>query len=76
MFTPTASGSRSGTPVVTDNSNNVAGSTQSATLTGTGGHDVVLSWTASTTTGVVGYDIYRGTTPGGERHDAHEFLAR
>jgi hypothetical protein len=66
MFTPAAAGTRSGALVVTDNSNNVAGSTQSSTLTGTGGHDVVLSWTDSPTTGVVGYDIYRGTTPGGE----------
>jgi fibronectin type 3 domain-containing protein len=36
------------------------------TLSGTGMHDVILSWTASTTAGVMGYNIYRGTTPGGE----------
>jgi hypothetical protein len=65
-FTPAASGSRSGTLVVTDNSNNVTGSTQTATLTGTGAHDVVLTWTASSTSGVLGYDVYRGTTSGGE----------
>ena len=65
-FTPTASGSRSGTLVVTDNSNNVAGSTQSATLTGTSVHDVILTWTASTTSGILGYYIYRGTSAGGE----------
>jgi titin len=35
-------------------------------LSGTGIHDVILSWTASTTTGVVGYNVYRGTTSGGE----------
>ena len=66
VFTPAASGSRSGTLVVTDNSNNVPGSTQSATLTGTGLHDVVLTWTASPTSGILGYDVYRGTTSGGE----------
>jgi len=66
VFTPPASGGRSGTLVVTDNSGNVAGTTQSSTLTGTGLHDVVLAWTASPTNGVSGYDIFRGTTSGGE----------
>ncbi len=66
LFTPSAAGSRSGTLVVTDNSNNVAGSTQSSTLAGTGTHDVMLSWTASATAGVTGYYVYRGTTSGGE----------
>ncbi|MDR3676720.1 MAG: choice-of-anchor D domain-containing protein [Acidobacteriota bacterium] len=65
-FTPAASGSRSGTLVVTDNSNNVAGSTQSTTLTGTSVHDVILAWTASTTSGILGYYIYRGTSAGAE----------
>jgi hypothetical protein len=65
-FTPAASGSRSGTLVVTDNSNNVSSSTQSSLLTGTGLHDVILSWTASPTSGVVGYYVFRGTTAGGE----------
>lgn len=62
VFTPAGSGSRSGTLVVTDNSNNVASSTQTATLTGTGVHDVVLTWTASPTSGISGYDIFRGTS--------------
>jgi hypothetical protein len=66
LFTPAAAGSRSGTLVVTDNSNNVAGSTQTSTLAGTATHDVMLSWTASPTSGVVGYNIYRGITSGGE----------
>ncbi|MFZ0963004.1 MAG: choice-of-anchor D domain-containing protein [Terriglobia bacterium] len=66
VFTPTASGSRSGTLVVTDNSNNVAGSTQSTALSGTGLHDVVLTWTASPTSGIMGYIIYRSTTEGEE----------
>ena len=35
-FTPTATGSRTANLVVTDNTGNVAGSTQTATLTGTG----------------------------------------
>jgi beta-lactam-binding protein with PASTA domain len=35
-FTPTAAGARGASVTVTDNSNNVAGSTQSAALTGTG----------------------------------------
>jgi hypothetical protein len=66
IFTPVASGSRSGTLVFTDNNNNVANSTQTTTLTGTGLHDVVLTWTASSTSGILGYDIYRGTSSGGE----------
>jgi hypothetical protein len=66
LFTPAAAGTRSGTLVVTDNSNNVAGSTQSSTLTGAGAHDVVLTWTASPTSGISGYDIFRGATAGGE----------
>ena len=65
-FTPDAAGSRSGTLVVTANNNNVVGSTQLGTLTGTGLHDVILSWAASPTSGILGYAIYRGTTAGGE----------
>jgi hypothetical protein len=65
-FTPAAKGSRSATLTVTDNSNNVTGSTQTAALTGTGIPDVILTWTASSTSGVVGYYIYRGTSSGGE----------
>ena len=65
-FTPGAPGSRSATLVVTDNNNNVTGSTQTATLTGNGVPDIILSWTASPTGGVVGYYVYRGTSAGGE----------
>jgi hypothetical protein len=66
LFTPAAAGSRSGTLVVTDNSNNLAGSTQTAPLTGTGLHDVVLNWEPSPTAAVSGYDIFRGTISKGE----------
>jgi hypothetical protein len=66
VFTPPASGSRSASLTVTDNSNGVSASTQSSTLTGTGSHDVILSWTASPSSGVEGYNVYRGTTSGGE----------
>jgi fibronectin type 3 domain-containing protein len=66
VFTPAASGSRSGSLTVTDNSNNVTGSTQSATLTGTSVHDVILTWTASTSSWVAGYNVYRGTASGAE----------
>jgi hypothetical protein len=52
--------------VITDNNNNVPGSTQTAPLTGTTSHDVILTWTASPTSGILGYDIFRGTTSGGE----------
>jgi hypothetical protein len=65
-FTPAASGSRSGSLVTTDSSNNASGSTQSSTLTGTGLHDVILTWTASPTPGISGYNIYRGLSSGGE----------
>ena len=66
LFTPAGAGTRSGKLVVTDNSNNTAGSTQSSTLAGTGAHDVVLTWNASTSAGILGYNIYRGSTAGGE----------
>ena len=66
VFTPTATGTRTGSLVVTDNTNDVAGSTQIVTLTGTCIHDVVLSWTDSPSGGIAGYDIFRGTTSGGE----------
>jgi fibronectin type 3 domain-containing protein len=63
MFTPSASGSRTASVSITDNA---SGSPQTVGLSGTGSHDVILSWTASTTTGVVGYNVYRGTASGGE----------
>ena len=65
MFTPTATGSRSGSLTVTDNSNSVVGSAQTVSLSGTGAHDVVLAWTASPTPEVT-YNVYRGTSSGGE----------
>ena len=63
LFTPVASESFSASLTVTDNGNC---GTQSSTLTGTGTHDVVLSWTAGPSSGIQGYDVYRGTTSGGE----------
>jgi hypothetical protein len=65
-FTPAAGGSRSGTLVVTDNNNNVTGSTQSSTLAGAGLPDVLLNWDPSPTAGILGYNVFRGTTSGGE----------
>jgi len=59
-------GIRSSNLVVTDNSNNVPGSTQSAPLACTGLHDVIVSWTASPTSGVVGYYIFRGLASNAE----------
>jgi hypothetical protein len=63
LFTPSAIGTFTASLTVTDNA---AGSPQSVSLSGTGGHDVVLTWTASVSSGVSGYNIYRGTTSGGE----------
>lgn len=63
LFTPSAAGARTATLNISDNSN---GTPQTVSLSGTGSHDVVLSWTASTTAGVTGYNVYRGTTSGGE----------
>jgi hypothetical protein len=62
-YTPSADSSSSATLTITDNA---SGSPQSVSLSGTGAHDVILSWTASTSSGVVGYNVYRGTTSGGE----------
>jgi hypothetical protein len=63
IFTPSTAGARAASLAITDNA---SGSPQTAGLSGTGSHDVVLSWSASTSPEVVGYFIYRGTTPGGE----------
>jgi hypothetical protein len=60
---PQAAGVRTANVIVSDNA---PGSPQSVPLSGTGLHDVVLTWTASITPGVTGYYIYRGTVPGGE----------
>ena len=61
-FSPSAAGERSATLSITDSGSGP----QVATLTGTGVHDVILSWDASPTNGISGYNIYRGTSPGGE----------
>jgi hypothetical protein len=62
-YTPSAAGSSSAALTITDNA---SGSPQSVGLSGTGAHDVILSWTASPSSGVTGYNVYRGTTSGGE----------
>jgi hypothetical protein len=63
LFTPSASGSRSASISIADNAGS---SQQSIALSGTGAHDVVLTWTASTSSAVTGYNVYRGTVTGGE----------
>jgi hypothetical protein len=62
-LTPSAVGQRTATLSITDNASS---SPQAVSLSGTGSHDVILSWAASPTSGVVGYYVYRGTAPGGE----------
>jgi fibronectin type 3 domain-containing protein len=62
-FTPSADGQRTATLSITDNA---AGSPQTVSLSGTGIHDVILTWTDGSDSGVVGYNVYRGTAPGGE----------
>jgi hypothetical protein len=62
LMTPAASGAVSASLSIADNA---TGSPQSVSLSGTGAHDVVLSWTDSSS-GITGYNIYRGTTSGGE----------
>ena len=62
-FTPSVAGSEAASLSIADN---CSGSPQTVSLSGTGIHDVVLSWNASTTSGIVGYNVYRGTTSGGE----------
>ena len=62
-FTPSLAGAETASITVTDNA---GGSPQTVALSGTGAHDVILTWTASTTSGVAGYNFYRGTTSRGE----------
>jgi fibronectin type 3 domain-containing protein len=62
-FTPSASGSLTASLSITDNA---SGSPQTVALSGTGTHDVILSWSPSSTSGAVGYNVYRGTASGGE----------
>jgi hypothetical protein len=63
LFTPSATGARSAALSVSDNA---TGSPQSVSLSGTGSHDVILTWTASPASNISGYYIYRGTSSGGE----------
>jgi hypothetical protein len=62
-FTPAASGARTAALTISDNA---TGSPQTVSLSGTGSHDVILSWTASPTSAITGYNVYRGTTSGEE----------
>ncbi len=62
VFTPSASGSRSASLRVTDNG---SGNPQTVALSGTGTHDVILSWSGGS--GAGGYNVYRGSRSGGER---------
>jgi fibronectin type 3 domain-containing protein len=61
-MTPSGCETRSATLKIADNA---TGSPQSVALSGTGIHDVVLSWSASSSS-VTGYNVYRGTKSGGE----------
>ena len=63
LFTPLTSGNLSASLTVTDSA---PSSPQSVSLSGGGGHDVILTWTASATPGVSGYYVYRGTASGKE----------
>jgi hypothetical protein len=65
-FTPTTSGSASGTLTITSNASN---GTMGVPLTGTAGtgvttHSVSLSWT-DTAAQIAGYNVYRSTVSGG-----------
>ncbi len=62
MFTLSAAGACTAALSISDNAN---GSPQTVSLSGTGSHDVIVSWTDSATPGVMGYNVYQGTTPGG-----------
>jgi hypothetical protein len=63
LFTPSAAGTRTASLSIADNA---SGSPQTASLSGTGTHDVILTWAASETSGVEGYNVYRGATSGEE----------
>ena len=64
LFTPSATGSRTASLSITDNP---ATSPQTAALTGTGTHDVLLDLGRKhELSGIEGYNVYRGTSPGGE----------
>jgi fibronectin type 3 domain-containing protein len=63
MFTPAGSGSESAALSLADNA---TGSPQSVSVSGTGTHDVVLTWMDGSSSSVVGYYVYRGTASNGE----------
>jgi len=62
-FDASATGSRAASLTVSDST---SGSPQTVSLSGTGTHDVILTWTANTSSGIEGYNVFRGTTSGGE----------
>ena len=63
MFTPSGCGSESASLSVTDNA---TGSPHTVPVSGTGSHDVILTWTDGPSSTIVGYNIYRGTATNGE----------
>ena len=70
-FTPTASGSASGTLTITSNASN---GTFGVPLTGTGGiHYVALSWN-DTGAQIAGYNVYRSTVSGGPYSEINSAL--
>jgi hypothetical protein len=63
LFTPSATGARAAALSISDNA---SGGSQTVSLSGSGSHNVMVSWDDSTSSGVVGYYVYRGTTSGAE----------
>jgi hypothetical protein len=61
-FSPVSGGAISGSAVIDSNASNASVAT--IPITGTGAHNVDLTWAASGTAGV-SYNIYRGTVSGG-----------
>jgi len=66
-FTPSVVAVEAATISISDNA---SGSPQTATFTGTGSLDVILSWGASPTSGVVGYNVNRGSTLGAAEEES------
>ena len=62
LFTPSASGARAAALSI---SGNVVGGSQTVSFSGSGSHDVIVSWSDGSS-GLMGYNVYRGTTAGGE----------
>lgn len=63
IFSPTASGTASGTLTLNSSASNAVVSEPLSGVGVTPQHTVTLSWSASTSS-VAGYNIYRGTSPG------------